>query len=84
MTREDAASAGSAVALLLLAALALTQCGCGGATATQRTTYAAEVALCQANEAIILGREGTTLEEDTEALEIERARCTAALAEVYP
>lgn len=53
-----------------------------GASPETRTRYAAEVARCMANERSIIDREGTTLEQDREDLEVERARCDAALAAI--
>lgn len=50
-----------------------------GASEQIRASYAAEVALCIANERAIVDREGTSREEDEAALVAERARCDAAL-----
>jgi hypothetical protein len=72
---------GGAGALLLVLALPLVA-GCGGASAAVRASYAAETARCVANERAIVDREGTTLEEDQDALAAERARCDAALAAI--
>ena len=55
--------------------------GCG-ASAELRARYATEVARCTANERAIVDRQGTTLEQDRADLEVERARCDAALAAI--
>jgi hypothetical protein len=62
-------------------ALLLSGASCG-ASADIRTRYAVEVARCTANERAIVDREGTSLEQDREDLEVERARCDAALAAI--
>ena len=72
---------GGAGALLLVLALPLVA-GCGGVSAEVRASYAAETARCVSNERAIVDREGTTLEEDQDALAAERARCDAALAAI--
>jgi len=71
------------LSVTVVAAFALHTCGCGGATPEVRTAYALEQAHCLANERAIVDRAGTTLDEDREALELERTRCDAALAEIY-
>jgi hypothetical protein len=53
-----------------------------GASEQLRVAYAAEVALCIANERAIVDREGTTREQDLADLAAERARCDAALEAV--
>ena len=65
---------------LVAAAIALVSCmeGCG-ASAELRAAYALEQARCIANERQIVERDGTTYMEDVEDLELERARCNAAL-----
>lgn len=55
--------------------------GCG-ASAELRARYATEVSRCTANERAIVDRQGTTLEQDRADLEVERARCDAALAAI--
>lgn len=55
--------------------------GCG-ASAELRARYATEVARCMSNERAIVDRQGTTLEQDRADLEVERARCDAALAAI--
>lgn len=60
---------------LILSALAA---GCG-ASAEIRTRYATEVARCIANERAIVDRQGTSYEQDRDDLDVERARCNAAL-----
>ncbi len=65
----------------LVAAVALVLASCG-ASAELRARYATEVARCTANERAIVEREGTSYEDDREALEVERARCDAALAAI--
>jgi len=62
-----------AVGILIGAALSCEACG------GRLTPYAVEHAHCAANEETIVQREGTTAEEDAEAMELERARCTEAL-----
>ena len=64
----------SALILILLT-------GCG-ASAELRARYATEVARCTANERAIVDRQGTTYEQDRADLEVERARCDAALAAI--
>ncbi len=66
-----------------LVALALLSMGVScGASEQLRVAYAAEVALCVANERAIVDREGTTREQDLADLAAERARCDAALAAI--
>ena len=55
--------------------------GCG-ASAELRTRYATEVARCIANERAIIDRQGTSYEQDREDLDVERARCNAALQQI--
>ena len=55
--------------------------GCG-ASAELRARYATEVARCTANERAIVDRQETTYEQDRADLEVERARCDAALAAI--
>lgn len=80
--------AADAAAWIAIAAVSLIVCGhcagCGGATAETRTSYAVEQARCLANERTIVDRAGSTLEEDREALELERTRCDAALRSIAP
>ena len=63
--------------LILLALIA----GCG-ASAELRTRYATETARCIANERAIIDRQGTSYEQDREDLDVERARCNAALQQI--
>ena len=67
-------------AVALACALAATL-GCGASPAV-REAYARETAACVAAEAAIVARPDTTLEEDREALRVERARCDAARHEI--
>lgn len=62
-------------------ALAIVHCGCGASPAT-REAYTLETLRCVANEQAIVDREGTTADEDREALALERARCDAALGAI--
>jgi len=55
--------------------------GCG-ASAELRTRYATEVARCVANERAIVDRQGTSYEQDRDDLDVERARCNAALDQI--
>lgn len=66
---------------LVAAVIGFGLAGCGGDPAL-RARYAAEVARCTANERAIVDRQGTTLEQDREDLEVERTRCDAALAAI--
>jgi hypothetical protein len=68
-------------ALLALVFACSTLPACGASDA-MRAAYAEEVARCTLNERAIVAREGTTEEEDAAALELERARCDAALRRV--
>lgn len=63
---------------VVAAVTAMTLMACGASQAT-RTAYTVETARCIANERAIETREGSTLEEDLEDLELERVRCRAAL-----
>ncbi len=52
---------------------------CGPAVSTQtRVDYASEVMRCDELERDIIAREGTTFEEDREAIDLERVRCDEA------
>lgn len=64
--------------LLILSALVA---GCG-ASAELRARYATETTRCIANERAIIDRQGTTYEQDREDLDVERARCNAALESI--
>ena len=64
--------------ILILSALAA---GCG-ASAEIRTRYATEVSRCIANERAIVDRQGTSYEQDRDDLDVERARCNAALESI--
>lgn len=64
--------------LLILSALTV---GCG-ASAQLRTAYATEMARCISNERAIIDRQGTSYEQDREDLDVERARCNAALQQI--
>jgi hypothetical protein len=64
------------VRALALAALLVSGCG---ASAAVRARYSVEVAQCIANERAIIDRHGTSAEQDRADLELERARCDAAL-----
>lgn len=68
-------------AVLSTAVLSGVVSGCGASAAT-REGYSAEVARCVAAERAIVDREGTSEEEDREALALERSRCDAALAAI--
>lgn len=73
-----------AIALGVLGLVALVAAffsGCGASAAT-RSAYALEQARCIANERSIIDREGTTEEQDREAMRVERERCDAALHEI--
>jgi hypothetical protein len=67
--------------LALVFAFGMTLPACGASDA-MRAAYAEEVARCTLNERAIVAREGTTEEQDAQALELERARCDAALRAV--
>jgi hypothetical protein len=75
----------AAAILLALVCLGWATClvalatGCGPGLQQTRSTYQAEVDRCLANEQAIVGRTGTTVDEDAAALAAERARCDAAL-----
>ena len=64
--------------ILILSALIA---GCG-ASAEIRTRYATEVSRCIANERAIIDRQGTSYEQDRDDLDVERARCNAALESI--
>ena len=66
------------IGLVAFGAFALAASACGASDA-MRVAYAEEVARCSLNERAIVARENTTEDEDREALELERARCNAAL-----
>ena len=68
-------------ALLVLAFACSTLPACGASDA-MRAAYAEEVARCTLNERAIVAREGTTEDEDAQALELERARCDAELRRI--
>jgi hypothetical protein len=56
---------------------------CGPAVSTStRAEYTAAALRCDENEQRIIAREGTTEEADHEAMDLERARCSAELAEI--
>lgn len=61
---------------IALSAIILVGCG---ASAQLRSAYATETARCIANERAIVDRQGTSYEQDREDLDVERARCNAAL-----
>lgn len=67
------------LALVFAAGVSLPACGASDA---MRAAYAEEVARCTLNERAIVAREGTTEEEDMQALELERARCDAELRRI--
>lgn len=52
------------------------------ASAEIRTRYATEVARCITNERSIIDRQGTSYEQDRDDLDVERARCNAALQQI--
>jgi len=72
--RKPAAVVASALVAMMLV-------GCGGATAAQRTDYAAEVARCVAAERAIVDRESTEA-EDAADLAVLRAECDANLERI--
>ena len=51
-------------------------------SADVRHRYATEVAHCIANERAIIDRQGTSYEQDRDDLDVERARCNAALEQI--
>lgn len=74
-----------AAVLLALVCLGWATClvamasGCGPTLQQTRVAYQTEVDRCLANEQAIVGRTGTTMDEDAADLATERARCDAAL-----
>jgi hypothetical protein len=64
-----------------IALTAIILAGCG-ASAEIRTRYATEVSRCIANERAIVDRQGTSYEQDRDDLDVERARCNAALESI--
>jgi hypothetical protein len=65
---------------LILSALIV---GCGATvSADVRHRYATETARCIANERAIIDRQGTSYEQDRDDLDVERARCNAALEQI--
>lgn len=72
------------IAIAAVSMLVLGYCsGCGGASAETRSSYTIEVSRCLSNERAIVDRSGTTEEQDRADLEVERARCDAALTAIY-
>lgn len=69
------------VLLVLLCGCLVPACGASQAT---RDAYLSETRRCEANEAAILARPDTTLDEDREALRLERLRCDRARAGIAP
>lgn len=65
---------------LILSALIV---GCGATVSAEvRHRYAVEVARCVSNERTIVDRQGTSYEQDRDDLDVERARCNAALEQI--
>lgn len=67
---------------LVTVAAAVCMAACGAKSAETRTAYAVEVSRCMLNERAIVDDSTTTPAEDAQNLEVERARCDAALREI--
>jgi hypothetical protein len=63
---------------VLITVLFLASCG-GSISDAARARYAEEIARCMMRERAIVDREGTTAEQDRADMDLERARCDAAL-----